>query len=439
MKYCNQPSAPSPGTFAAPLLDSFEQSPNVTIRWIRVGTLFDAARDECLPQAHLVFDRDTILYAGTDAPSPELTAGAELVDLPDAMALPGLFDAHTHISMNGSTLDPDQRTKQQAQPPEILLTESIHRAAALARLAIVGMRDGGDKDGVGLALSQRFKDSKGSDLPRILSPGAGIHRQGRYGSFFSRPLEEHPSMIACVAERIQLGADHVKIVPTGIINFAKGTANAKPQFTAAEIAEAKAASSAAGRQLMAHASGEAGIQIAIEGGVDTIEHGYFLTRYQLGMMRDKGIAWVPTFAPVWRQLVHADVMGWDAPICDNLRRILDAHRQSLQDALSIGVTLLVGSDAGSCGVAHGAGILDEMHLMEEAGMPARTVLSQTCYGNEQTLAPGSRRPSLCPGAPAIFILAPRDTLQQTTGLESAFAISQNGIQALSQMRTETRF
>jgi imidazolonepropionase-like amidohydrolase len=373
--------------------------------WLRVNKLLDARQKRIIENAHLVYDKSKILHIGITPPSEEILRGAAMVDLSDVAAIPPLFDAHTHISLCGSELDADRRAFAQKRTPEEILAEAEIRARALLARGVIGMRDGGDKDGTGLNLSEKSRTSAETcGLPRILSPGPGIHRKGRYGSFFCQPLEDHLSIPDCVAHRVQAGADHIKIVPTGIINFAKGAVTAAPQFSAEEVREHVTASAAHARMVMAHASGTEGIRNAIDGGANTIEHGYFVTRDQLSTMRDRNIAWVPTFAPVHMQIVHAGIMGWDATVLDHLRRILDAHAESLRHALQIGVRILVGSDAGSYAVPHASGLVEEMLLMEAAGMPALDVLCEVAFGNASTLAPALPLRLLEPGYPATFLL-----------------------------------
>ena len=168
---------------------------------------------------------------------------------------------------------------------------------------------------------------------------------------------------------------------------------------------------------MAHASGEIGVGNAIDGGVDTQEHGFFITSDQLARMRDKDIAWVPTFTPVQEQVDHSDIMGWDAPTLDHLRRILDNHARILQQALALGVTVLVGSDSGSCGVAHGTGLLYEMELLEMAGMTTLDILCQATCGNSMRLIDGDRCGSLEAGSRPRFILTNADPLASVCNLQ----------------------
>ncbi|MEK7764990.1 MAG: amidohydrolase family protein, partial [bacterium] len=103
--------------------------------------------------------------------------------------------------------------------------------------------------------------------------------------------------------------------------------------------------------------------------------GFFVTSEQLARLRYRSAAWVPTFAPVQAQVDHAAEMGWSAAIVAGLQRILDGHAAKLREAHALGVRIVAGSDAGSCGVPHGLGFLTELELMERAGMPTLAVLN----------------------------------------------------------------
>jgi imidazolonepropionase-like amidohydrolase len=237
------------------------------------------------------------------------------------------------------------------------------------------VRDAGDKDGVGLALSKRYARSETRGLmPYVESPGAAIHHRGRYGSFMADALENYALPRACVEARVAAGADRIKLIPTGIINFKKGAVTTEPQMTTEEVKQLTAAAAVFQRQTFAHASGDVGIDRAIDGGVDSIEHGFFIRDDQLAKMRDRQTAWVPTFTPVQKQIEHAVRMNWDHDVVSNLQRIIAQHEVSLVKAHALGVLIVAGSDAGSYGVAHGVGLLEEMQAMERAGMPAAAVI-----------------------------------------------------------------
>ena len=178
-----------------------------------------------------------------------------------------------------------------------------------------------------------------------------------------------------------------------------------------------------GKQTLAHASGDDGIEHAIEGGVDSMEHGFFVREDQLAKMRDRQIAWVPTFAPVQEQLNHADVFGWDEAAVGNLRRILDRHAESLIKAHRMGVQLIAGSDAGSSGVAHGLGLLYELELMERAGLSAIAVINSATGAGAQRLAFKEKFGEIKPGHRSRFILTRHSPLEGVSNLkESKFVI-----------------
>jgi len=276
--------------------------------WLRVGSLIDGSG--CagwgaaeLRDAHVVYSRDGILYAGSDAPPADLVKNGHTATKPDAelpgyTLLPGLIDAHTHMFLEGGELDLDKRAAFLKQSPEELLKLAKVRLEKIVRMGVTAMRDCGDKEGVGLALSRLCSSPDRPLMPYIDSPGAAIHHRGRYGSFMSEPIEDFPTAAECVAARVKAGADRIKIIPTGIINFKQGAVTAAPQMTSEEIGAIVVAARSHNRQTIAHASGDDGIERAIEGGVDSIEHGFFLRDEQLAKMRDRQVAWVPTFSPV---------------------------------------------------------------------------------------------------------------------------------------------
>ena len=147
-----------------------------------------------------------------------------------------------------------------------------------------------------------------------------------------------------------------------------------PQFNTDELSEIVARAHGFGRKTFAHCSGVEGLRVAVAAGVDSIEHGFFMTREILEGMAEKSIAWVPTFSPVHFQWARPEFAKWNSATLDNLRRILDAHLVHVGLAHELGVPLVAGSDAGSQGVDHGAALIDEMFHFLDAGVPMAAVL-----------------------------------------------------------------
>jgi imidazolonepropionase-like amidohydrolase len=387
--------------------------------WLRVGTLLDGGDTPPLHDAHVVYNSGGILFAGADSPPRHFLDDTQKqpdCDLPDFTLLPGLIDAHTHFFLEGGELDPQKRTAHLEQPPEKLLHLAAQRLQKLVRLGIAACRDAGDKDGVGLALSKLCAGRQRPLMPYIDSPGPAIYHRGRYGGFMGEPFEDCLTPFQCVEKRVKAGAYRIKLIPTGIIDFKRGAVTAEPQMTAEQIGEFVTAAKSFGLQTLAHASGDAGIERAIAGGVDTIEHGFFVRDDQLARMRDRQIAWAPTFAPVQKQVDHAGRMGWDAAVVANLRNILHVHAESLAKAHAVGVNVIAGSDAGSYGVAHGLGLLDELELMQRAGLAPQEVIHAATGASSDRLACREKFGWIKPGYLSRFILTRHSPLDRIANL-----------------------
>jgi imidazolonepropionase-like amidohydrolase len=388
--------------------------------WLRVGQLIDGASDRPIPNADILCDAGRIVHVGTPA-DVELPAGRREPDaiLPDHTLLPCLIEAHAHMFLDGAPVDFTQREQYLKNSPETLLARARARWPQILRTGIGAVRDAGDKHGVGLALaaeSTRYRDRL-SPTPYLDSPGAAIHHKGRYGAFMGEPIEAHPSPDACVAARVAQGADRIKLLVSGIINFKLGAVTTPPQMSIEEVRALVQAARARGRQTFAHASGAPGVEHSIEGGVNTVEHGFFITDEQLAKMRDRRIAWVPTFAPVQLQIDRAKDLGWDDTVVAHLHRIIEAHQKMLARAHQIGVTILAGSDAGSCGVPHGIGLLRELVHMQIAGMPPMAVLRSATASSAGTLNFPERIGRIAPDHRSRFILTRHDPLQTIANLQ----------------------
>ena len=421
--------------------------------WLHVGTLLDGTSAAPRRDAHIVYDATKILFVGSEGRTPprELLREEQIapdVSAPDATLLPGLIEAHAHLFLEGGELNADKRAAYLQQTPERLLELAKERLPKLVRYGIAGVRDAGDKDGVGLALSKLYAQrhdpvgrslagagSSGSKLaayddrvlmPYVESPGAAIHHKGRYGSFMADAIENHASLRAVVEARVAAGADRIKLIPTGIINFKKAAVTAEPQMTTEEVAEIVAAAKSLHRQTFAHASGDIGIDRAIDGGVDSVEHGFFLRDDQLAKLRDRQIAWVPTFAPVQKQVDHAEIMKWEPDIVTNLRGILDRHAASLAKAHAMGVLIIAGSDAGSYGVAHGVDFVYELELMERAGVPSIGVINAATGVSSARLRYKEKIGRIEPGFLPRFILTQHSPLVTVSNLRKARSVVFDG-------------
>ena len=294
-------------------------------------------------------------------------------DIVAPFVMPGLVEAHAHIVLDGSELDTEIRSAYLKADFPTMMATARDNVAKNSRAGITLVRDAGDRYGVNCAIRAELRAQPDAVIA-MRAPGLGVKRPKRYGSFFARDIVDRSEIGPVIAE-IAPNADDIKIVLTGIIDFATGTVKGEPQFNHDELSDIVTAAHRLNRKTFAHCSGLLGLEVAVAVGVDSIEHGFFMTRDILTRMADRGTAWVPTFSPVHFQWARPEIIGWDAAAIDHLRRILDSHYEHVAMAHQLGVMVVAGSDSGSHGVDHGVALIDELFHFLQAGLPMAEVLT----------------------------------------------------------------
>jgi imidazolonepropionase-like amidohydrolase len=317
-----------------------------------------------------------------------------------AFLMPGLVDAHVHLFLDGAPTDQAVRSAHLKQ--DVAALTDAARASARQSLAcgVTLVRDAGDRHGINHVVRDEARRPC-SGLAQVRSSGLGIKRAKRYGAFMATDVDDEASIRESV-RRLAVDNDEIKLILTGIIDFDAGAVTDEPQFDAVAARSVVDAAHAAGRKVLAHCSGAKGLAVAAEAGVDSIEHGFFMNRETLLRMRDRGLAWTPTFCPVHFQWAEPAAVGWSANTVGNLRRILDSHAEHLRLAHELGVAVLAGTDAGSMGVEHGRALADELQRFAEAGLPTAAVLAAATSAPRRHF--GDASPTLAVGAPLDAVL-----------------------------------
>jgi imidazolonepropionase-like amidohydrolase len=361
---------------------------------VRAASFFDGDRHHParLGPSDIVVEAGRIVAVGPAA--TELTP-----DIEATFVLPGLVEAHAHIFLDGGELDFAARTAYLKADFEEMVATAKANVARAAAAGVTLVRDAGDRYGVNDRIRADLATDPRAPL-RLRSPGLGVKRPKRYGAFMARDVEEGVDPTETI-EAMVGAADDVKVILTGIIDFEAGGVKGAPQFSVEELRAIVAAAHRAGKKTFAHCSGHDGLEVAVEAGIDSIEHGFFMSRDILVRMAEKRIAWVPTFSPVHFQWARPELAGWSAATVGNLRRILDDHLEHVALADRLGVVLVAGSDAGSPGVPHGAGLVDEIFHFLDAGLSMTSAL--TAATSRPRRAWGLDPATLSPGRRAVMI------------------------------------
>ncbi|MCP4294063.1 MAG: amidohydrolase family protein [Proteobacteria bacterium] len=336
--------------------------------------------------------------------------------------MPGLVEGHCHLFLDGGELDLKQRSDYLSSSQGKMLEVACCNVQATLGSGITLTRDAGDRFGVNHLMRQN-----GGALD-VRSAGLGLRGFKQYGSFMAREVSTTDEILEAI-EEIQEDSDDLKILLSGIIDFEAGEVKGKPQFSLEELKKILAEARAKCIRTFTHCSGVEGLEIAVEAGVDSIEHGFFMTSDILLKMADMGIAWVPTFSPVHFQWEHPELVGWDQKTIDNLRRILDSHLEHVMLADKFGVNLVAGSDAGSHGVPHGKGLIDELFFFLEAGISMRSTL-QSATSRPRRLW-GTNSAELVKGDPMDYVVLEGSPFKDPKYLRMIKDVVRNGESVLS--------
>ena len=321
---------------------------------IRAGWFIDGAGGPI--RRHATFRIQEGRIADADAPRHADGGG---LDFNDCTILPGLVDAHVHLSMSGTTDSHARRWQLDADYADIEKVIAGHIRDLLAH-GVVAVRDGGDHQGH----AHRYRLDHGDACSLMVrTAGKAWHRKGRYGRLIGRFPAEGQSLGDAVSA--ETGAiDHVKIVNAGLNSLTEFGKETAPQFGAEELAAAVRAASARGWPVMVHANGREPVRTAVEAGCRSIEHGFFMGKDNLKRMADRGTFWVPTAGTM---TAYAATLPQGGAASDGARRNAEAQREQMARARELGVRVALGTDAGSMGVFHGAGVIEEMRLLMSAG------------------------------------------------------------------------
>jgi imidazolonepropionase-like amidohydrolase len=339
--------------------------------WMIDGTGAPIQKNVLLGIKDGIFEDIKTLPMGSMKPSA-------LMDLSEYTLLPGLADAHVHLFMSG-TGDQSKR-KQQLNEGFHRVKETISRHLdQLLAHGVLAVRDGGDKDGYTRHYKTNCMGKKYAAISLHVA-GKAWHKPGRYGSFVGRAVKG--GSLAEGILRESDGIDHVKIIQSGLNSLTVFGKESPPQFHLKALRDAVDASTRLGLKTMVHANGKIPVQIALEAGCSSIEHGFFMGKQNLAQMAQKGIFWVPTACTMKAYAEHAERKEGERLVA---LRNLDHQLEQMSEARRLGVPIALGTDSGSIGVHHGSAVIEELRLLLDAGFSMEDAVKCASFNNARLL------------------------------------------------------
>jgi imidazolonepropionase-like amidohydrolase len=359
---------------------------------LRGGTLIDGTGHAPVRDATIVL-RDGRIESVT-AGAGTWPAGTEIVDAAGMTILPGLIDCHDHLGFHSYDLAHRWGLDEPASTRSLRTARAIERTLAMGYTAV---RDAGGLDaGFRLAVDEGLiRGPRLVTAVTIISPVGGIgDRVSPSGHECVVPAD--PTLPRGVANGVQdvrlvvrtmirAGADVIKCATTGGASSRAGHGPKDPAFEPDEMRVLVDESHTHGRRVMCHALGGRGLRVALEAGVDSIEHGCYLDEEPelVAMMAERGVFLVPTLT------VYEYHRESPRPHVRERARVLHAHHvESIQRAMAAGVRVVAGTDAGGHG--HPPNAAEIQHLVAAGLTPmqaiqAATGLAAECLGLEREI------------------------------------------------------
>ena len=271
-------------------------------------------------------------------------------------------DLHIHMLLSGA----DWKAAiagHQPEPDDILIKS---RFSAYKNAGISYLRDGGDRFGVCL----RAKELAPEYGITYRTPAFPICKKGHYGSFIGRGWSDFVEYRALLAVAKAAGADFIKLMVSGLMDFSVYGRLTEQPLTGAEIHDLIAAAHDMGYAVMAHCNGAEAVKNAVLSGVDSIEHGAYLDDDACHILAESRAVWVPTLSTI------GNLIGSGRFPDEVVERILRSAQENIRKVANSGGLIGLGCDAGAFRVPHVEGTLsEEKWLRQTLGEDTDSILS----------------------------------------------------------------
>lgn len=358
-----------------------------------------------------------------------------VIDLKDSYVLPGLIDSHVHLTSDSGGIA--GQLEEITLSPAAQAFDAWENGMKTLRAGFTTVRNLGDGDGAVLALRDAVNDGQVQG-PRILDAANSIsvssgHMDGSLGyrdelrPYFKAAGNTCDGAEDCrraVRLQVSRGADVIKLATTGGVNSRIGAGLGKQMFEDEAVAIV-ATAKLFGKKVSAHAHGGDGIRLALEAGVDSIEHGTILDPETIEAFVASGAYYVPTLSTVngYIERMEANPDAYEPEVRAKIEWRIGITGKSLEILYPKGVPIAFGTDAGVS--KHGRNA-DEFELMVRFGMPPMEAIKAATVNAADLLGISDVAGTLEPGKSADIIAVKGDPLADIKALKSVSFVMARG-------------
>jgi imidazolonepropionase-like amidohydrolase len=393
---------------------------------IHAGRLLDVKTGKTLTNQTIVIQGGKVASVGSVGSDAQVPAGAEVVDLPNATVLPGLIDAHVHLTMATNF----GYSRLGISVPREALT-GARNARVTLDAGFTTVRNVGASGFSDVALRDAINagDVPG---PRMLVSGPALSITGGHADNNLLPFEYHATSDGVadgvdgvrhmVRQDIKYGADLIKFMASGGV-LSHGDNPQASQYTQEEMKAIVEEAHRLGRKVAAHAHGAQAIRWASDAGVDSIEHGSYIDDAAIAAMKKNGTYLVPTLYLMDWFFDNAEKIGTPAELIAKGHEVMPAARKNVARAFAAGVKVGFGTDAAV--YPHGLNA-HEFAVMVKLGLTPLQAIQAATINDADLLGWSDKVGTIESGKWADIVAVDGDPLADVTTLERVKFVMKGG-------------